>query len=140
MADTLLSKVIGEELSYPKLAPDTNFPTNKSRHDTVTTASAGVTAGVKSTLLSLTGKYDISHLSVYNTVAESIVFKLTIDDVVIWDSAGYGSIDEVFIGSHGTSSTYASSEHFIIEESMLFEATTTTDTSISFRYLARPIL
>lgn len=142
MVDTTLSVIAGYK-ELPKLAPDLNYIQDMSGgtagapHRTVTgiNGSSGLV-----TALSLTGKHGIYGLEFQNISVENITIKLTVDDVVIWNSvhaAAYTSL--AFFGSLA-SSDGGNSDCFQCDESLLLEVQTASDTSIDLDYAARPIL
>lgn len=128
--------------SLPALVPDLTFPSSlkvQAGYSEVTgiDASGGLT-----TLLSLTGKYQISMLSLADLTAENITIKMTVDGVVIWNDTFAVPITTMsLIGLIIVPSTGASLVNgFQCNSSFLLELQTATDTSITFDYAVRPIL
>ena len=123
--------------SLPKLAPDLTFPSTRS----TTTAYATVTVnpvGALTTLLSLTGKFYIGLLQLNNLTAETVTLKLTVDGVVIWNDTYTSPISSALLGGNGDTSS--NNDAIQCNSSFLLEMQTLTDTSVTLRYLARPIL
>lgn len=127
-----------------RLAPDLTYPTDKSTaHDTTKAVALTPTAGVKSTALSLTGKFSVSYLHFSALIAEAITYRLTIDGVIIWNDVGQSGTEEYLLGladDIGTTTSKTAPETIICNTSFLLEVTTTTDTAITLHYKARPIL
>lgn len=128
--------LVGSQL--PKLDVDLTFPSDlldQAAYKQIDgiDASSGLT-----TALSLTGKFAIAHLSFINMLAESQTFKLTIDGVVIMNDTFVGQADQLIVGD--ASNTTRDNIIIQCDESLLLEVQTTTDTSITLNYVARPIL
>ena len=134
MASTNLSNIVGGG-SLPSLAPDLTFPSAKQSASAINkVVVVATTAGVLTTTLSLTGKFDVSQLNYTNLIAEAMTHKLTIDGVVIWNDVGQSSTSEVLMVPSSTP------EHYQCNSSFVLEINTLTDTSVTLVYMARPIL
>tara|TARA_R110000851_G_scaffold239895_1_gene392594 strand:- start:16 stop:432 length:417 start_codon:yes stop_codon:yes gene_type:complete len=121
---------LAADLTYPS----SRFPQTNYKQISGIDASAGLT-----TMLNLTGKFIISYLEFSSLTAESNTAKLTVDGVVIWDSSYTASTQgSLLLGSNGGASEI--SESITCNNSFLLEYQTATDPSITFKYLARPIL
>ena len=135
----LLSSISGGG-GLPRLAPDLTYPSSL----TATTGYIKVTGinavGALTTALSLTGKFAIDLLQFENITNESMIIKLTVDGVIIWNDtfASGGSTMSLF-GSRSTNGTDVSST-MQCNSSLLLEVQTTADASIDLVYVARPIL
>ena len=140
MVDQTLSSILGSNV-LPKLAPDLTYPADKANSVLTSMSTTGivVTAGVKSELLSLTGKYAISLLQASNLVSEAMTWDLTIDGVKIWSAVGNNGTTQFLLGAF-TDDANGAPETVLCDSSLLLEVTTTTDTSIDLTYKARPIL
>ena len=126
----------------PQLAPDLTFPNDKYTFDrTDKQLSVSVTAGVLSTVLSLTGKWSISQIHIHGLVAEEMTYKLTIDGEVIWNAVGKSNIRERLLGTFAAGTTDPLRDEYIqCNASLLLQINTTSDTSVTLYYKARPIL
>ena len=141
MATKSLSQLVGGGGELPQLAPDLSFPSDRRAYlATEKEVTATVTAGVLSTVLSLTGKFAYAVGEFTALVDEAITYKLTVDGVVIWNSAGLGGsttqmlMNVTEIDGRGVTSL------FLCNTSLLMEIQTTTDTSVTMAYIARPIV
>ncbi len=125
----------------PKLAPNLTFPSSlsgTSGHSVITGINA---VGSLTTALSLTGKFMIDLLRFDGLLAESMIFKLTVDGVVIWNDTFTPASNLLLIGNDNTAGIASAGMSPIqCDSSLLLEVQTTTDTSINLYYLARPIL
>ena len=129
MTDKNLSSVSGNSL-LPRLSPNLNHTANKaSASATNVNVAVAVSASTPSTVLTLTGKFQVNHLSLSSLIAEIIGYKLTIDGAIIWDANGKSGITETLLDWD-----------IQINESLLLEVTTTSDTSVTLTYRAIPIL
>lgn len=131
-----------------ELAPDLTYPSDKlldpstNKQITALDATGGLT-----TALSLTGKFAISFLffSVISN-GQTLAIKLTIDGIVIWNDIGFTFSDAggelALLGGPNTvgSGDKVMAETIICKETFLLEIQTSSDTSITFQFLARPIL
>ena len=138
MSELLSSKVGGGGL--PRLAPDLTYPSSLA----ATTGYIKVTGinavGSLTTALSLTGKFAIDLLLFENITNESMIIKLTVDGVIIWnDTFASGGTEMRLFGSKSTTGTDISST-MQCNSSLLLEVQTTADASIDFLYVARPTL
>jgi len=124
------------------LAPDLTYLSDKSSAITTheTFGAIAVTAGVKSTVISLSGKFVIPFMEAINLTAEAMTWKLTVDGEVKWDSVGQSGTSESLIGgfNNSGSNVQAISESIECQTSFLLEVTTTADTSVGLFILARP--
>jgi len=137
MTIKLSDKVSG---NLPRLAPDLTFPGAKEQGTETITRITGIDAqGSLTTVLSLTGKFVIDSLVLgLLTVSDLTTVKLTVDGVVIWNSAQLSNLaNEFYIGGGGTSSIQ---EAIQCNASFLFEVQTVADTDIRCDFLARKIL
>jgi hypothetical protein len=99
-----------------------------------------VVAGVDSTLLTLTGKFSISYLDIFNLVSEAVTIKLTVDGVIIWNSVPTnGTTQHLFGAEVNSTGTQQITENMQCNESLLLEINTTSDTSVGLTYLVRPL-
>lgn len=123
-----------------KLAPDlTRLSQQAGANDPYITitginASAGLT-----TALSLSGRFSLSWLEFTNMTAENNTYKLTIDDVVIFNDTFSSPTSLMLIGATSASNQIVDGP-YLVEKSLLLEVQTATDTSIDLNYLARPIV
>ena len=120
-----------------KLAPDLTYPNRQGVSVTQTVSNVDCTGGL-TTVLSLTGKFAISHMYLNGlTSGEAVTLKLTIDGVVIWDTS------LVWPGSWMVLLGRTQGQPDIVitcDSSLLLEVQTTSDNSINLIYIARPIL
>ena len=129
----------------PRLAPDLTFPSGLTGSTTQTIyqisgidASAGLT-----TAINLSGKWEVSAAAFRNLTAESSTFKLTVDGVVIWNAAKVTGTAQVLLGGAlNSADTDVNNYDTPIQcnTSFLLEIQTTSDNSISFEWMGRPIL
>lgn len=135
---TILLSSLGGGGGLPQLAPDLSFPANINANDgAITVTNIDGSSGL-TTALSLSGKWSIGLLRFQSLTSESITIKLTVDGVVIWNTAlTPPSSNLVLLGNTSTSSTR---EFFQCESSLLLEIQTTTDSNCQLAYVARPIL
>lgn len=140
MATKSLSQLVGGG-DLPQLAPDLSFPADKANYlAPYKTVTAAVTAGVLSTVLSLTGKFAYSVGEFSSLIDEAITYKLTVDGVVIWnDVGGTGGTTQMLMNLTNTQGR-GDTGLFVCNTSLLMEVQTTTDTSVTMAYLARPLL
>ena len=135
---TLLSLVGNDALT--KLAPDLNYPQDKSLGSVFISVGGINATGGLTTVLSLTGKFIISKLWMsLATVNDISQVKLTIDGVVIWDVDPLtNAATDPFIS--GTNSHLAGNEALRCDASFLLEMQTDADTNMTVNYAVRPIL
>jgi len=137
MTIKLSSKASGE---LPRLAPDLTYPTDKSSATIGWIKVSGIDASSGlTTALSLTGKFVITFLQFSNLTNESLVVKLTVDGVIIWNDTipSSGTLNNLLGAIDATNSP---AEFIQCDTTFLLEVQTATDTSIDLDYLARPIL
>jgi hypothetical protein len=121
--------------SLKKLAPDLNYPNERANAGaTIKTINLSPTPGVPETALNLSGKWAVSNLNFRDLISEAVTIKLTIDGVVIWNAAAIPATVQLLLGSNTHPEVYG------CNSSLLLEITTTTDTSCSLDYVARPIV
>ena len=130
---------VGGGGGLPKLAPDLTYPDSKATNNNYISVTGIDATGALTTLLSLTGKYAITWFQIQNMLAEAVTVKLTIDGVVIWNESytNGGTGQSNFFGSPDNQAGVT--EAMECNDSLLFELQTTTDTNVSFNYLARPL-
>ena len=142
MASKSLSSIAGGG-GLPQLAPDLTFPSSLTTTSGYKTISGINAAGSLTTALSLTGKFYVNALRLEQLTTETITVKLTIDGVIIWNDtfAAPSSIIKLF-GRTGVDATNTNEivESVQCNSSFLLELQTLTDTSVTLKYLARPIL
>lgn len=142
MATKTLSQVLGGGSGGGVLlAPDLDFPKN-SQFGLISTTVGGIDAsGGLTTILSLTGKFQIQNLWMTLLVVDDInTVKLTVDGTVIWNvDPLVNSATESFIAMNATGEPHAL-ESIICLTSFLFEMQMDSDTSITLNYVLRPIL
>ena len=121
------------------LAPDLSWPSR------ATSAGIEVITGLNmqgslQTALSLTGKHALSFLYLTNLTAETCTIKLTIDGVVIWNSTFTTGTTLPLLGN--INGYTAGNNDLIVQvnNSLLLEIQTASDTSIDLAFIARPIL
>lgn len=141
---TIKTSLLGGSSGIPTLAPDLTWPNSKLISNTGYKQIAGIdaTAGL-TTALSLTGKFLISGLLFDDMISEAYTVKMTVDGVVIWNDsiASVTSTALVLYGAASNSFTNSTNEPgFICNTSLLLEIQSTTDTSVTLQYIARPIL
>jgi len=138
-ADRVLANI--EPSGGVRLAPNLTFPTDKSSSVNYQRITGINAVGSLTTVLNLTGKFAIPFLELRDIANENVTIKLTIDGVVIWNAA-----DDIFnnwiplIGVQNNTATIASSEVVLCESSFKLEVKTTSDSSISCSFIARPII
>lgn len=138
MTDKTLSQVIGGG-GLPRLAPDLTFPSSLASGVSYKEATGIDATGSLTTLLTLTGKHIINLLEIQSLTSESITVKLTVDGEVKWnDTFALPSTVLSLLGNNLSSAT--STDYFTCNSSLLLELQTTTDNSVTFRHLERPIL
>lgn len=122
-----------------KLAPDLNFPSRLVNGRTYFSKTINPSGGLTEAL-SLTGKHFVSFLRFTGLTSESITVKLTSDGVVIWNDTFTvaGSILQLLGATESAVGGVAGQVG--CETSLLLEIQTASDTSVSFTWLARPIL
>lgn len=149
MADQLLSTIIGAGGggggSIMQLAPDLNFPANISQglaNGWMYTVALPDTTGGMTTVLNLTGKWWIRDLYFRDMITDATLYvKLTIDGVVIWDALSSPTGTQfTLLGVAPGGSIVSADSGIMCESSFVLEVQATADTSITFRYTARPIL
>lgn len=127
--------------TLPKLAPDLTFLTDRALTtvDYAQITAIDATGGTLTTILSITGKFEIQLIDIASISANDLrKVKITIDGVVIYSETG--------ISVNGTSLRLIgegigeSGEHLRCDDSFLFELDTNADSSITFNYKVRPIL
>lgn len=140
MADINLSTVVGGASGLPQLAPDLTYPSTLSGSSGfVTVAGIDGSSGL-TTALSLSGKFAIDLLYFAGLALESMTFKLTVDGVVIWNSSFSVSGTSLSLFGAFNSAANSTTSSMQCKNSLLLEIQTTSDTSVTLRYVARPIL
>ena len=142
MASEKLSSIIGGG-GIPKLAPDLAYPTDiLAGGNQFKQVVIPVVATVKTTALSLTGKFLITYLNFSGLINESMTFDLTIDGVLIWSGAKVvSSLQHLLLGGAiNIVGDAGPPETIQCDTSLLLEITTTTDTSVVLNHNERPIL
>lgn len=122
--------------ALPRLAPDLLYPSEKAG-STITYKRTSDTncMGALTTLLSLPGKHMIGQLIIENLTAETVTFKVTTDDGVIWNDTFTCGTSESLISPFSTTPLPEIYE----ATNFLLEVQTLTDTSIRAQYLSRPV-
>lgn len=120
-----------------RLAPDLTYPSSKNSTNNFMRISPINASESLTTVLSLTGKFVLSHLVFSDQSAETNRYVLTVDGVVIWDASKTAStISDFFLGKYGA----APDIPIVCNTSILVQVKTTSDATITLVYLARPIL
>lgn len=137
MASKLLSSVGGGG-GLSNLAPAT-IP-NEGTYEEVFAIDA---TGSLTEILSLSGKFNFSHLSFSDMVSDDMSkIKLTIDGVDIWDEDPYtpptGGTFGLLGGVNAITARYG--EAYEVKSSLSLSIEMATDNSIAMQYLARPIV
>lgn len=136
MPDVTLQSLVGGG-GRPRLAPELSYPSALSPGNLYKQVTINP-AGVLTTALSLTGKWQIGLMEFGNLTAETVTVKMSVDGVLIWDSTFTCSISIPLNGRITNNQPMASD--FECQSSLLLELRTATDTSVTFSYQARPIL
>ena len=136
MADIPLTSVAGGG-GLPRLAPDLTFPSTRSTTNAYTRVILNP-VGSLTTALSLSGKFYIGLLQFGSLTSETITIKLTVDGVVVWNDTYICGSSVPLLGNNAA--TGANSDAMMCNSSFLLEIQTATDSSVTFDYLARPIL
>lgn len=140
MADINLSTVVGSASGLPQLAPDLTYPSTLSNSSGFVSVSGIDGSSGLTTALSLSGKFAIDLLWFSGLALESMTFKLTVDGVVIWNSSFTLLVSSLSLFGAFTSSNNSTTSSMQCKNSLLLEIQTTSDTSVTLRYVARPIL
>lgn len=137
MADIPLSNITSG-IVLPRLAPDLSFPSGVGGSGAYRITGIDGTGGL-TTALSLTGgAFSVSLLEFTALTSENVTIKLTIDGVVIWNDTFVSGTSLPLLGvSEGAVGVAGEIQ---CESYFLLEIQTTTDTSVTLDYLARPIL
>ena len=126
----------GQIYSASKLSPDLNFPANKLSGQSISIFETGFNTTASLTqVVNLQEAGTVLALSLSALTANDLEhIKLTIDSVVVWDTAITSNVaTENYIGD-----VFSNSYEFIkFENSFVFEVKCTTDTSIDCRYIYR---
>ena len=131
---------LGGSGGLPKLAPDLTFPTDINSSLGYKSLTLTLTPATYNTLLSLTGKFEVRLLQVESLVNETVDVRLTIDGVVVWDSAVVSGASIFRLLGAANSTTDSNRQSITCNSSLLLELRTVTDTNVNLRYDARPIL
>jgi hypothetical protein len=141
MADKFLGSLVGGGLI--KLSPQLDRFDNQSNNGRfLYTEITGIDCtGALTTVIQLDGKWALISGVLLSTASESIVIKLTVDGVVIWNSTFVASTNGVAIlAAAGNSTSFEISDlNIICETQLLLEVETITASSVRFIYNARPI-
>lgn len=139
MAVKPLTAMIGQNYGV-RLAPDLTWFTDRSQNARSTQiTSIDCSAGL-TTLLSLTGKFELQLLYMDGLTTNDIdQIKLTMDGVVIWNTDGM-SVNTTLWSLMGKADGDTGPHGLICHTSFLLEMETTADTAINFVYMIRPIL
>ena len=144
MPSKLLSSITGGGGSAGvNLAPDLTFPSSINAEAGVVSATGIDASSGLTEILSVTGKFIVDYMYLSALTAENLTVKLTVDGVVVWNSTFTSGTELALLGGHnGISLGHgpSSSASILCNSSLVLEVQTATDTSISFSYLARPIL
>lgn len=121
-----------------RLAPDLNYISNKVSNTANQIRISGIdpSAGF-TTALNLNGKFLISYM-LFGSLSStgSIDVKLTIDDVLIWDTSTANTVTSLSL--IGTQNSIQ--ETIYCDSSLVLEVSKADDSDIYLDYLARPIL
>lgn len=145
---TSLKQVLGGSGAGFKLAPDLNYISSNFALGQGYKSVTVDPSGSLTTALSLTGKFAIG-AAVFTSLGEDVFnIRLTIDGVVIIDdtvdaNTSGGNTEAAIIGDTQGSTltaTMGAGLPVICEESFLLEIQSTTDTAVTLKYVARPVL
>lgn len=138
LKETLASGGGGFRLAPDLTWPGTKNPSRGSKAVTVNPSTGLVTA------LSLSGKWVLSLLSIDSGVSDTLTVKLTIDGIVIWnDDVTFGgdlSLLGIGYGAATGDGSFVNDTLAICDSSIVLELQSTSVTSVTVNYLARPIL
>lgn len=129
----------------PQLATDTTYFTDRGvnyREPFVEVTGIDPSSGPV-TALSLTGKFNIQYLNLLAIGSgETLTIKITIDGVVRIDDTftTNGTAATPIIGGLNNDTTNTIQEKYACNSTFLLELTTSTDTSVTLRFSARPII
>lgn len=134
---TILVSALGGGGAGFKLAENLTWPSESQEFGGARTLTFNPSGGL-TTALSLTGKWAISFLELFNiTNAETYTVKLTVDSVVVWNDTFASVGTSAFLT--GSSDNDYNDVVFECGSSMLLEVQSTVDTSVQLRYKVRPI-
>ena len=135
MADINSNTLVGGG-DLPKLAPDLSFPGDIQTGSAVPKKTITLNAvGALTTAIFLTGKYNISLLHFTSLTPEATTIKMTVDGVVVYNSTFTSGTQIALLGGFNL---YESPIQ--CDSSFLLDIEVASDSSIFFKYLARPIL
>lgn len=130
---------VGSGDALPKLAPDLTWPSTRSFSGALYAQVTGIDASSGlTTVLSLAGKFKINYVELSAMTAETNTIKVTVDGVVIMNGTNTFT-ENAIIGGTGNNPA-VTSEEILCNTSFLLEVQTTSDTNITLKYIARPIL
>lgn len=133
MSDILLTNIVSRQ-ELVRLAPDLDFPSlnSSSGFKSITFNPAGAITPA----LELNGKWAIAMLNLSSITAETHTIRLTIDGVIIWNSTFVTGTTLRLLGYSSQTNDVAikCNSHFLLE------VQSTTDTSETLDFTARPTL
>jgi hypothetical protein len=127
-----MSIILGASSGLPKLAPDLTFPSSVNGGNTEQRITGINCQGSLQTALSMSGKFAVSYLIATSLTNELITVKLTIDGVVIWNDTYTLSGGNIYFLNRNQAP-------ILVENSLLLEFQTATDTSFDLRMEAQAI-
>lgn len=132
---------VGGGGGIPELAPDLTFPSDTQNGLKTTKSVTGIDASSGlTTVLSATGKFILRHLIFTElTNADTMTFKMTIDGEVIMNDVGFSQSGTTLSIISPALTTDGPNEEYVVNDSILVEMQTTTDTGFNMSYLLRPI-
>jgi len=137
MADKFLSSLVGGGGGLYQLAPELDRLGGASNAKFVVINAVGSLT----TVINLTGKWMLTAGMFENVAAEIMTLKVTVDGIVIFNSTFTADNSAIaVIGCQLSFNTSINDTYIYCRESLLIELQTTSDSSVQFAYVARPIL
>ena len=128
-------------VGLPEFAPDLDWPEKKVQgNNGFITTSPIDCRGALTPVLSLSGKFELLGLRLFQLVAEPTTVKLTVNGVVIWNvTYTTGTLNVLLGGNTFNGGDTGGGSGKFIKQSLLLEVESVTAEFVTLDYVARPI-